>query len=36
MTLKVFNDMKGPNLSSMIFKKTPARGPEAEEIFMEF
>ena len=36
ITFKVFNEMKGPNLSSRIFKKSPAGGPEAEEIFMEF
>ena len=28
--------MKGPNLSSRIFKKSAAGGPEAEEIVMEF
>ena len=32
LTLKVFNDMKGQNLSSRIFNKSPAGGPEAEQI----
>ena len=31
-----FNEMKGYILSNGIFKNSPARGPEAENIFMEF
>ena len=34
ITFKMFNEMKGPNLS--IFKKTSAGGSEVDNIIMEF